>query len=72
MVRAAVVIFEETGKVHYVNETKTGQRIGVNVRKKVIHFDCTNDEVFKVGDVMIVSVRRAPAPTEEMPIVNND
>ena len=52
------MISEEIGKIHYVNETKNGQRIGINVRRKVIHFDATNDEVFKVGDEMIVTARR--------------
>ena len=50
----------EIGKIHYVNAVKNGQKVGVNLRGKVIHFETTLDEHFTVDDQVIITMHRAP------------
>lgn len=49
------------GTVAYVNANKKYQKIGIAMggRGKVAHFETTLDEVFQVGDRMIVTAVRA-------------
>ena len=61
------MIEDLVGKIHYVNATKTGQKIGVATPIKVIHFKASSDERFEVGDVVVLTLTRAPAV--EMPDV---
>ena len=55
------VIEDQNATIHYLNATKKGNKIGVMIGRKVVHF--MTDEMFEIGDELVVSVRRKAPQT---------